>query len=44
MQATIHLMTAFVAYKVKSHNHSLVIARINEHVSGNNKFCLQVMN
>ena len=31
MQATIHMMTAFVAYKVKSQNHSLVVARINEH-------------
>lgn len=33
MQATLHMMTAFVAWKVKSPFHSLVIARINEHVS-----------
>ncbi|KAK5045932.1 hypothetical protein LTR84_008718 [Exophiala bonariae] len=31
MQATIHLMTGMVAHKVKSRNHSLIIARINEH-------------
>lgn len=33
LQATVHMMTAFVAYKVKSPLHSLIIARINEHVS-----------
>lgn len=33
MQATIHLMTGMVAYKIKSRNQSLVVARINEHVS-----------
>lgn len=33
LQATIHLMGAFMAYPVKSYIHSLVMARINEHVS-----------
>lgn len=33
LQATIHLMSCFLAYPVKSRNHSLAVARINEHVS-----------
>jgi hypothetical protein len=33
MQATLHMMTALGGYKVKSHEHSLFVARINEHVS-----------
>lgn len=33
MQATIHLMTGMVGYPIKSKEQSLVIARINEHVS-----------
>lgn len=33
MQATVHLMTGLMAYPIKSKNSSLVIARINEHVS-----------
>lgn len=33
MQATLHLMVGFTAYKIKSPYHSLVIARVNEHVS-----------
>lgn len=33
LQATIHLMSGLVSYDVKSVYHSLVVARINEHVS-----------
>lgn len=33
MQATVHMMTGIAAYPIKSRNSSLVIARINEHVS-----------
>jgi hypothetical protein len=40
MQATVHMMTAFVAYKVKLHSHGLVVARINEHVSSNQNGCI----
>jgi hypothetical protein len=31
LQATVHLMSGFMAYPVKSTCHSLIIARINEH-------------
>ncbi|KAH7346518.1 hypothetical protein BKA65DRAFT_551425 [Rhexocercosporidium sp. MPI-PUGE-AT-0058] len=31
LQSTVHLMSAMMAYKFRSANHSLVISRINEH-------------